>query len=131
MISIAVAFLLAMAFSPMVLATGPAVAQTVDDADVELVMDVNGVFPTDAALVYSGGILKYTIVATNHGPGAAPGAVVSGGIVPWAATFTNADPSVGTYVDDSGFGTWTIGTLAPGATETLFVFATAMTVTEP
>jgi uncharacterized repeat protein (TIGR01451 family) len=115
----------------MVLATGNAQAQTADAANVELVMDVNGVFPAEAAPVYSGGTLKYTIVVTNNGPGAAPGAVVSGGIVPWAATFTSADPSVGTYVDDSGFGTWTIGTLPPGETETLIVFATTMTVTEP
>jgi uncharacterized repeat protein (TIGR01451 family) len=131
LIAVALAFLLAVAFSPMVLATGPAQSQIADAADVELIMDVNGVFPSDAALVYSGGILKYTITVTNHGPGAAPGAKVSGGIVPWAATFTSADPSVGTYVDSSGFGTWTIGTLTPGATETLSVYATAMSVTEP
>jgi hypothetical protein len=58
---------------------------------------------------------------TNNGPDAAPNAKVEGQIVPWAATFTAADPSVGTYVDSSGFGTWTIGTLAAGATETLYV----------
>jgi hypothetical protein len=45
--------------------------------------------------------------------------------------FTSADPSVGDDVDDSGFGTWTIGTLAAGATETLVVYATAVSVTTP
>ena len=106
----------------MVLAVSPVLAAPA--ADLELLMDVNGIFAPDAAVVYSGGALTYTIAVTNHGPDPAVAAIVTGDIVPWAATFNSADPSVGTYDDASS--TWTMGTLAAGATETLLVHATAI-----
>ena len=116
----------------MVLATGPAQAQTAPSADLELYMDVNGVTRDDTpnyAVEYIGGTFKYTIRVTNHGPDDALNTLMEGNIVPWAATFTSAEPSVGSYVDSGGFGTWTIGTLAAGATATIFVYATATSTT--
>ncbi len=122
------AFLLAIAFSPMLLVTGPAsAAQDNGVADRALTMDVNGLSSPDEAFVFLGGTLRYKLVATNNGPDTEPNAIVQGQIVPWPATFDRFETTTGTYVDTAGFGTWTIGALAPDESVTLFVFATATT----
>ncbi|HEX3152354.1 MAG TPA: hypothetical protein VHR66_30050 [Gemmataceae bacterium] len=70
---------------------------------------------------FVGGTVTFTITVTNHGPDAADGVVVTD-FMPVNLKLVLADPSVGIY--DPATGTWTVGTLANGQTETLKLTAT-------
>ncbi|MGB2982796.1 MAG: PKD domain-containing protein, partial [Candidatus Bipolaricaulia bacterium] len=63
-----------------------------------------------------GDLLTYTITAWNDGPGEASGVVVED-LIPAGTDFSSASATRGSYSAMSG--TWNIGTLAVGASETL------------
>ncbi|NER34464.1 MAG: DUF11 domain-containing protein [Oscillatoria sp. SIO1A7] len=65
-----------------------------------------------------GDIITYTIAVTNDGPDTATGVQVSEPLAS-GLTFQSSSESQGSY--DSGTGTWTVGTLANGASATLTV----------
>jgi LPXTG-site transpeptidase (sortase) family protein len=66
--------------------------------------------------------VTFTILATNNGPSAATGVMVTD-LLPAGLTFVSATASVGSY--NSGSGLWAIGPLANGANGTLTIVATA------
>ncbi|MEA2681695.1 MAG: hypothetical protein QOK05_23, partial [Chloroflexota bacterium] len=68
--------------------------------------------------------VTFTVTATNNGPSAATGVVVTD-LLPAGLTFVSATPSQGTYA--SGTGAWAVGALANGASATLQVVATVAT----
>ncbi len=72
--------------------------------------------------VLSPGILTYTVVVTNHGTAAATGVVLSDNLGP-GMTYSSATTTKGTVVNANGIVTTTIGTLNPGASATLTLFA--------
>ena len=64
--------------------------------------------------------VTFTVTATNNGPDAATGVVVTD-LLPAGLAFQSATPSSGSY--DSGTGVWTVGALANGATVSLDIVA--------
>jgi uncharacterized repeat protein (TIGR01451 family) len=66
--------------------------------------------------------VTFTVTATNNGPDAATGVVVTD-VLPAGLAFVSATPSQGTY--NSGTGAWAVGAVANGAMKTLQVVATA------
>ncbi|ANB17311.1 DUF11 domain-containing protein [Dokdonella koreensis] len=87
-------------------------------ADIQVIKVVDETEPT------VGDIVTFTVTASNNGPSAATGVIVTD-LLPAGLDFVDATPSQGTY--DSGTGVWTIGTLAiagPAATATLTIRAT-------
>jgi uncharacterized repeat protein (TIGR01451 family)/uncharacterized delta-60 repeat protein len=68
-----------------------------------------------------GGVVSFTLTASNSGPSAATGVVVTDNI-PTGYTFISATPSVGTW--NSVSNTWTIGNLAVGASASLLITTT-------
>ena len=74
-----------------------------------------------------GDTVTYTITVTNDGPDTATGIQVSEPLAS-GLTFQSSNPSQGSY--DSGTGTWTVGTLANGASATLTITAT-VNVSDP
>ncbi|HEY6942292.1 DUF7507 domain-containing protein [Dokdonella sp.] len=86
-------------------------------ADIQVLKGVDDANPV------RGDTVTFTITATNNGPSAATGVVISD-LLPAGVSFVSATPSAGTY--DNLTGTWTIGGLAAsgaGATATLTVVA--------
>ncbi len=71
--------------------------------------------PSGAAI---GDDVTFTIQLSNSGPSPASGVVVTDQ-VPAGMTFVSASPSVGTVANGGGTVTWTVGSLAIGATPTL------------
>ncbi len=70
--------------------------------------------------VAAGGTVQYTVRVANVGPSEAVGVVVAEQPAP-GLTVTGATTATGSW--DAGAATWTVGTLAPGATATLTVTA--------
>jgi LPXTG-site transpeptidase (sortase) family protein len=70
--------------------------------------------------------VTFTVTATNNGPSAATGVVVTDSL-PSGLTYFSSLPSVGTY--DPLTGLWTIGGLANGSNATLTLVATATSTT--
>ncbi|MDX2343850.1 MAG: proprotein convertase P-domain-containing protein, partial [Acidimicrobiia bacterium] len=68
-----------------------------------------------------GDTFTYDITVVNNGPSTATGVTI-GDTLPAGITFISSDPSTGTYT--SGSGVWTVGTLSPGALESLEITAT-------
>src|SRR5262249_33805474 len=64
--------------------------------------------------------VTFTVTATNNGPSAAPGVVVTDAL-PAGLTLVSSTPSQGTYA--SADGTWTVGTLGVDASATLTLVA--------
>jgi len=90
------------------------------DADVEV---TKSVAPTTGILV--GDTVTFTVQATNNGPNAATGAVVTD-ILPAGLSFVSASPTQGTYTDSSG--EWAVSSLAAGQSAQLTIQAL---VTQP
>jgi uncharacterized repeat protein (TIGR01451 family) len=67
-----------------------------------------------------GDTVTFTVTLTNHGPNDATN-VTAHDLLPAGLTFVTATPSQGAY--DSTAGTWTVGTLANGASVTLAIQA--------
>jgi uncharacterized repeat protein (TIGR01451 family) len=78
-----------------------------------------------AGVVPVGGTITYTITVRNQGA-ATPGVVVTDPL-PAGVSYTGSTASVGTAVHSSGTVTWTVGSLASGASATLTITATANT----
>ena len=72
-----------------------------------------------------GDTITFTITASNTGPSAATGVVVTDSL-PAGLTFVSANPS-GTTTYNSGTGVWTIGNLASAGTAQLQIVATVAT----
>ena len=88
-------------------------------ADVTVLKSVNTPSP------HVGDTISYTITASNAGPSTATGVTVTD-VLPAGLSLVSATPSVGTWSSP----TWSIGSLANGATATLTIVATvAGTVT--
>lgn len=73
-----------------------------------------------------GGVVTFMVTLSNAGPDAATNVVVSDAM-PSSLSFASATPSQGTY--SSASGEWTVGTLASGATATLYLTATVTDAT--
>jgi LPXTG-site transpeptidase (sortase) family protein len=69
--------------------------------------------------------VTFTVIATNHGPSAATGVVVTD-VLPVGLNYVSSTAS-GATIYNSGSGAWTIGPLANGATATLTITATVNT----
>ena len=89
-------------------------------ADVQVNKTVNNATPN------VGSNVTFTITATNAGPDAATGVVITD-LLPAGLSFVSAIPS-GTTTYTSGTGQWNIGNLGNGGSETLTIVAT---VTQP
>jgi uncharacterized repeat protein (TIGR01451 family) len=90
-------------------------------SDIQLLKGVDNANPL------RGDDVTFTITATNNGPSAATGVVISD-VLPAGLLFVSATPSQGTYNNASGV--WTVGVLAatgPAATVTLTIVATVDT----
>ena len=88
-------------------------------ADLQIVKSVSSPNGTEV-----GDQVTYTLVATNNGPDTATGVVVTDAL-PSNVTFVSATPSAGTF--DAATGTWSVGDLANGGTESLQIVATIVT----
>ena len=104
---------------PVVANDTDAVTVDVAEADLEVTKTVDNAAPA------LNGTVRFTVTVTNHGPDAATQVSVAEAL-PAGLTLLAANPSTGTY---SG-GTWTVGTIANGATVTLLVDA-RVTVSTP
>jgi uncharacterized repeat protein (TIGR01451 family) len=88
-------------------------------ANVDLVV-TNGDTPDPIRL---GNNLTYTLVVTNKGPNQAANVVVTD-VLPVGIDFLSCTPSQGSYGQDAGTVTCTLGTLANGARATVTIVAT-------
>ncbi|WP_210466677.1 T9SS type A sorting domain-containing protein [Rufibacter roseolus] len=84
---------------------------------------VTNVITSPVKTTYANGDeVTYTVTATNIGPSAATIVVVTDKL-PTALTFVSATNSSGTGAYDASAGTWSVGTLANGASATLTLVA--------
>src|SRR5262249_40602148 len=90
------------------------------NADVEV---TKAVAPTTGVLV--GDTVTFTVQASNNGPNAATGVVVTD-LLPAGLSFVSASPTQGTYTDSTG--QWVISALAAGQSVQLTIQAQ---VTQP
>jgi uncharacterized repeat protein (TIGR01451 family) len=102
--------------------SGPPPPAAVAPVPLQGVADVALSASAAPASIPAGGETTITVAATNAGPDAAPGTVVTGILPPGVVARASA-PTVGAF--DPGTGTWTVGDLAPGATASLTVTAVA------
>ncbi|RQP08928.1 MAG: DUF11 domain-containing protein, partial [Parapedobacter sp.] len=94
---------------------------TPDDPVVPVpVTDLAIVKTVDNATPYVGDNVVFTIVATNNGPSDATGVAVTDEL-PSGYTYVSLDATVGTF--DAATNTWTVGSLANGASATLTITA--------
>jgi len=94
---------------------------TPDDPVVPVpVTDLAVVKTVDNATPYVGDNVVFTIVATNNGPSDATGVAVTDEL-PSGYTYVSSDATVGTF--DAAANTWTVGSLANGASATLTITA--------
>src|SRR5262249_49440180 len=92
-------------------------AQTPVDANADVEV-TKSVAPTTGILV--GDTVNFTVQATNNGPNAATGVVVTD-LLPAGLTFVSASPTQGTYTDSTG--EWSISALAAGQSVQLTIQA--------
>jgi uncharacterized repeat protein (TIGR01451 family) len=92
-----------------------------DDADVDIVKDVNDSSPA------VGDTVTFTITVSNSGPDDATGVIVDD-LLPTGVTFASAIASQGTYDENTGI--WTVGDLDASTSATLTIDATVDTGTE-
>ena len=97
------------------------VSVDVPDADLAITKSVDTSTPT------LGSDVTFSVGVTNNGPDTAVAATVTDAL-PAGLTLVSATPTVGVYTTATG--TWAVGDLAGGATETLTIVAT-VTVTTP
>ncbi|MFC1848481.1 PKD domain-containing protein, partial [Chloroflexota bacterium] len=95
-------------------------ALTVQAADLAVTKTVDDSHPNE------GDTVTYTITLTNNGPDTATNIVISD-LLPAGVTYSSHTPSQGTY--DSGSGAWPVGSLANGASATLYISASVDTGT--
>ncbi|MEU8175359.1 DUF11 domain-containing protein [Microbispora hainanensis] len=102
-------------------------ASTSGDAVTEVnpAVDLSVVKSADRTEVTVGETVTYRVTVANVGPNDATGVAVKD-VLPANLAFLSSTPSTGTYAG----GTWTVGTLASGATATLVVRAKATAVAE-
>jgi uncharacterized repeat protein (TIGR01451 family) len=67
--------------------------------------------------------ITFTVTLTNSGPDAATGVQVTD-LLPAGVSFVSSNASQGSYVNTSGV--WTVGTVSPGAPQTLSITATVV-----
>jgi uncharacterized repeat protein (TIGR01451 family) len=67
--------------------------------------------------------ITFTVTLSNQGPDAATGVQVTD-LLPAGVSFVSANPSQGTYDNITGF--WDVGTVGPGAPQTLSITATVV-----
>src|SRR5262249_19935981 len=103
-------------------ANNSASAQTPVDANADVEV-TKAVAPTTGILV--GDTITFTVQATNNGPNAATGVVVTD-LLPAGLSFVSASATQGTYIDSSG--QWVISALAAGQSVQLTIEAQ---VTQP
>src|SRR5262249_4649946 len=103
-------------------ANNSASAQTPVDANADVEV-TKAVAPTTGILV--GDTVTFTVQATNNGPNAATGVVVTD-LLPAGLSFVSASPTQGTYTDSTG--EWVISSLAAGQSVQLTIQAQ---VTQP
>ena len=89
--------------------------ETPQQADLALVKTINRLQPN------VGDTIVFTVTLTNNGPNIATDVQVNDPL-PSGLAFVSAIPSLGTY--DSTTGLWTVGTVSPGAPQTLQLEAT-------
>ena len=97
--------------------TAASATETPQQADLAIAKTVSDATPN------VGDQITFTITLTNAGPDAATGVQVTD-LLPAGLTFVSATPSQGTY--DHVTGVWTVGTVSPGAPQTLTITATVV-----
>jgi uncharacterized repeat protein (TIGR01451 family) len=102
-----------------VIDTDPSNNSASDTNSITRSADIQVVKTASNAVAPIGGSLTFTITVTNNGPSDAA-AVSVADTLPSGYTFVGATPSVGSFTAP----TWTIGTLAKGATATLNIMTT-------
>src|SRR5262249_7059129 len=90
------------------------VTETPQQADLALTKTVNNGRPN------VGDTITFTVTLTNQGPDLGTNVTVQD-LLPVGLTFVSATPSRGTY--NSTTGAWVVGTVAPGAPQTLQIRA--------
>jgi uncharacterized repeat protein (TIGR01451 family) len=79
----------------------------------------------NAGVVAQGGTITYTVIVRNAGA-TATGVVVTD-VLPAGVTYSGSSTLTGSAVHSAGTVTWTVGSLAPGASATLTITAVANT----
>ncbi|WP_211657650.1 Ig-like domain-containing protein [Parapedobacter composti] len=98
----------------------PAADRTSVTFTARVCTDLAVVKTVDNTNPYVGDNVVFTITVTNNGPGAATGVVVTDEL-PTGYTYVSATATVGTF--DAAAGTWAVGNLANGASQTLTITA--------
>src|SRR5262249_10018267 len=93
--------------------------ETPQQADLQVTKSVSNPTPN------VGDTITYTVTLRNAGPDAATGVTLQDSL-PAGATLVSATPTPGTH--DAASGVWTVGTINPGALQTLVI---TTTVTDP
>jgi large repetitive protein len=107
-------------FDPNLVNNSDSVSYTPQQADLAVTKTVDNSTPT------VGDAVTFTVTLHNNGPDDATGVTLHDRL-PAGLAFVSATPARGTY--DSTSGTWTVGTLADGATTTLVLRATVTDTT--
>jgi uncharacterized repeat protein (TIGR01451 family) len=97
-------------FDPVPADNSSAAAVTPQQSDLSVTKTVSDARPN------VGDTITFTVTLTNNGPDPATGVTVED-VLPAGLTFLTAIPSQGVYAD--GTGIWVVGTIVPGAPQTL------------
>ena len=104
-------------FDPNTANNTASATETPQQADLSVTKTVSDATPN------VGDQITFTVTLSNQGPDAATGVQVTD-LLPAGLTFVQRDPSQGSYNNVSGV--WTVGTVSPGAPQTLSITATVV-----